>query len=122
MSASIPGDFRRKIKTVDELRGLIGARPRDKKVIMCHGTFDVVHPGHVRHLLYARGKADLLIASLTCDEHISKANFRPFVPETLRALNLPAQENVEHVVIESNPTPLDLLRKVYPDNISKGYD
>ena len=66
-----------KIKTVEELREIIGSRPREKKVIMCHGTFDVVHPGHIRHLLYAKGKADILIASLTSDEHIHKANFRP---------------------------------------------
>ncbi len=32
---------------------------------MCHGTFDLVHPGHVRHLLYAKNKADVLVASLT---------------------------------------------------------
>jgi cytidyltransferase-like protein len=66
-------DYRRKIKTREELRQLIGPRPRQKSVIMCHGTFDLVHPGHVRHLMYARSKGDLLIASLTCDSHISKA-------------------------------------------------
>ncbi len=43
-----------KIKTAEEICAAIGARPRAKKVIMCHGTFDVVHPGHVRHLLYAK--------------------------------------------------------------------
>ena len=61
----------------------IGPRPREKKVIMCHGTFDIVHPGHVRHLLYAKSKADILVASLTADAHITKANFRPFVPQEL---------------------------------------
>ena len=52
---------------------LIGPRPREKKVIMCHGTFDLVHPGHLRHLLYAKSKADILVASLTADAHITKA-------------------------------------------------
>ena len=42
---------------------------------MCHGTFDLVHPGHIRHLMYAKSKADILVASLTCDAHISKANY-----------------------------------------------
>ena len=59
---------------------------------MCHGTFDIVHPGHVRHLLYAKSKADILVASLTADAHIAKANFRPFVPQELRAFNLAALE------------------------------
>ena len=59
---------------------------------MCHGTFDIVHPGHIRHLLYAKSKGDILVASLTADAHIAKANFRPFVPQELRAFNLAALE------------------------------
>ena len=64
-----------KIKTAAEIAALIGAPPRGKKVVMCHGTFDIVHPGHVRHLLYAKSKADMLVASLTADAHITKAQF-----------------------------------------------
>src|SRR5438309_544443 len=98
-------DYRRKVKTRDELRAAIGPRPRAKTVIMCHGTFDLVHPGHIRHLMYAKDKADLLIASLTSDSHIDKANFRPFVPQNLRAMNLAALEIVDYVVVDDNPTP-----------------
>src|SRR5215831_14044942 len=89
-----------KVKTVTDLAALIGPRPRNKKVIMCHGTFDIVHPGHVRHLLYAKSKGDILIASLTADANIVKANFRPFVPQELRAFNLAALECVDYVVID----------------------
>ncbi len=42
--------LQKKIKTRQELLELIGPRPRSKQVIMCHGTFDIVHPGHIRHL------------------------------------------------------------------------
>ena len=73
---------------------------------MCHGTFDVVHPGHIRHLLYAKTKAKILIASLTSDDHINKSNMRPYVPEDLRAQNLAALEMVNYVIIDKNPTPL----------------
>ena len=115
-------DFRRKIKTLDELRTLIGTRPRRKTVIMCHGTFDVVHPGHIRHLLFAKSKADLLIASLTGDAHVAKGEFRPFVPEALRAMNLAALEAVDYVLIDQNPTPLGNLRTLQPDYFAKGFD
>lgn len=113
---------KRKIKTVDELKQIIGGRPRTKKAIMCHGTFDVVHPGHIRHLMYAKGKADILIASITADAFISKANFRPFVPEQLRALNLAALEAVDFVIIDRDPTPLRNLADLQPDFFAKGYD
>lgn len=112
----------RKIKTVEQLCAIIGSRPRQKKVIMCHGTFDVVHPGHVRHLLYAKTKGDILIASLTADEHIMKANSRPYVPEDLRAINLAALEVVDYVIIDRKPTPLQNLSLVQPDYFAKGYE
>jgi rfaE bifunctional protein kinase chain/domain/rfaE bifunctional protein nucleotidyltransferase chain/domain len=111
-----------KIKTVDELCTIIGPRPRAKKVIMCHGTFDVVHPGHVRHLLYAKTKGDILVASLTADEHIKKANFRPYVPEDLRAINLAALEVVDYVIIDREATPLKNLDAIRPDYFAKGYE
>ena len=114
--------YRRKIKTRDELRELIGARPRSRKVIMCHGTFDLVHPGHIRHLMYARSKADVLVASLTSDAHINKAHYRPFVPQQLRAMNLAALEVVDYVLIDEQPTPLDNLAYLQPDYFAKGYE
>jgi rfaE bifunctional protein kinase chain/domain/rfaE bifunctional protein nucleotidyltransferase chain/domain len=116
------GDYRRKIKLKEELFEAIGSRPRAKKVIMCHGTFDIVHPGHIRHLMYAKEKADILIASLTCDAHISKANFRPFVPEQLRAMNLAALEVVDYVIIDRNPTPIENIKFIQPDYFAKGYE
>lgn len=112
----------RKIKTVEQLCAVIGPRPREKKVIMCHGTFDVVHPGHVRHLLYAKTKGDILVASLTADEHIKKANFRPYVPEDLRAINLAALEVVDYVIVDHEATPLRNLEVIQPDYFAKGYE
>lgn len=114
--------FSHKIKTAEQIREAIGPRPRRKKVIMCHGTFDVVHPGHVRHLLYAKTKADILIASLTSDVHIMKGNMRPYVPEDLRAINLAALEMVDYVVIDRDPTPLKNLTVIQPDYFAKGYE
>jgi rfaE bifunctional protein kinase chain/domain len=114
--------FSHKIKNAEEVREAIGPRPRRRKVIMCHGTFDVVHPGHVRHLLYAKTKADLVIASLTADVHIKKGNMRPYVPEELRAINLAALEMVDYVIIDREATPLKNLGVIQPDYFAKGYE
>lgn len=115
-------DYRHKIKTIDDLIKIIGQRPRDKKVIMCHGVFDLVHPGHIRHLIYVKERADIIIASLTCDEHVTKAQHRPFVPQDLRALNLAALEMVDYVIIDNNPTPLESIARLQPDYVAKGYE
>ena len=111
-----------KIKSPAEIAAAIGPRPRQRKVIMCHGTFDIVHPGHIRHLLYAKSQGDILIASLTADAHIQKANFRPYVPQELRAFNLAALEAVDFVVIDNDPTPIRNLKIIQPDFFAKGYE
>jgi len=89
---------------------------------MCHGVFDVVHPGHLRHLLYAKSKADILVASITADAHISKGQYRPHIPQDLRALNLAAFEFVDFVLIDRNATPVENLRHIQPDFFAKGYE
>src|SRR5437773_334889 len=114
--------YSHKIKSPEELRRIIGPRPRDKRVIMCHGVFDVVHPGHVRHLLYAKSKADVLIASITADHHITKGMHRPHVPQDLRAVNLAAFEAVDYVLVDKNAKPIQNIRLLQPDFFAKGFE
>src|SRR5947207_12820717 len=107
--------YRHKIKTVDELQRTLGPRPRRRSVVMCHGVFDLVHPGHVRHLLYAKSKADTLVVSITGDAHIGKGSYRPYVPQELRALNLAALDVVDYVIVDDRSPPLDTLGRIPPD-------
>lgn len=122
MSISLTERYRHKIKTPEQLRDLLGPPPREHKVIMCHGVFDVVHPGHVRHLLYAKSKADVLVCSLTADKHITKGAHRPHIPQELRAANLAAFEMVDFVVIDANDKPLINLGIIRPDFFAKGFE
>lgn len=115
-------DFARKIKTVEEVVGIIEPFPRKKKIVMCHGTFDVVHPGHIRQLIYAKSKGDVLIVSLTADKHVTKGPLRPYVPQELRALNLAAFEIVDHVIIDENSTPIENILKLRPNYFVKGFE
>ncbi|HZO47130.1 MAG TPA: PfkB family carbohydrate kinase [Xanthobacteraceae bacterium] len=114
--------YRHKIKSPEELRDIIGPRPRARRVIMCHGVFDVVHPGHVTHLIYAKSKADVLVASITADHHITKGTHRPHVPQDLRAVNLAAFEVVDYVVIDRNAKPIENIRLIQPDYFAKGFE
>ena len=122
MMVSLTAQFGHKIKTVDELCELVGPRPREKKVIMCHGVFDVVHPGHMRHLIFAKNKGDILIASLTADRHIEKGTYRPHVPQDIRAANLAAFEVVDYVLIDKNAKPLENIATIQPDFFAKGFE
>ncbi len=122
MSESLTARFGHKIKTREELLEAIGPFPREQKVIMCHGVFDVVHPGHIRHLVYAKGKVDILVASLTADVHNEKGLYRPHVPQDLRAANLAAFEVVDYVIIDKNAKPLKNIEFLQPDYFAKGFE
>ena len=114
--------YKNKVITVAELLKLAGSRPRQQKIILCHGVFDVVHPGHVRHLAYAKTKAEILVVSITADKHIKKGIYRPHVPEGLRALNLAAFEMVDYVIIDEEAKPLSNLASLQPDYFAKGFE
>lgn len=111
-----------KICSSHELLAKIGEFPRQKKVIMCHGVFDICHPGHIRHLTYAKSKADILVASLTADRHITKGTYRPHVPENIRAESLAALEVVDYVIIDDNTAPFENIAMLKPDYFAKGFE
>ncbi|MEK6643131.1 MAG: PfkB family carbohydrate kinase [Planctomycetota bacterium] len=122
-----PSTYHRKIVPVSELIpalenqcGSDAPGSRRKTVIQCHGCFDIVHPGHIRYLQFARAQGDILVVSITGDALISKGETRPYIPQELRAENLAALEFVDYVVIDSNPTARDLLDRIRPDVYVKG--
>jgi rfaE bifunctional protein kinase chain/domain len=111
-----------KIVNSKELIKRIGKFPRQKKVLMCHGVFDLVHPGHIRHLEYCKKHCDFLVVSITTDSHVLKSDLRPYVPENLRALNLAAIELIDYVLIDNESKPLKNLKFIKPDIYGKGYE
>lgn len=96
------------------------ARSRGQRVVQCHGCFDIVHPGHVRHLRQAKAMGDLLLVTITGDALISKGSGRPLIPQELRAENLAALDFVDWVVIDEHATASELLEVTRPDLYVKG--
>jgi rfaE bifunctional protein kinase chain/domain/rfaE bifunctional protein nucleotidyltransferase chain/domain len=92
-----------------------------RSVVLCHGCFDIVHPGHLRYLQFARQQGDVLVVSLTGDDAIEKSDgMRPYIPQELRAENLAALEFVDHVVIAEATTAEPVVRGLKPDVYIKG--
>lgn len=113
--------FQRKIVNAAALAQMLREqRAAGRKVVQCHGCFDIVHPGHLRYLQSARRLGDLLVVSLTGDANVSKGPDRPYIPQDLRAENLAALEFVDWVVIDPNPTAADLIALLRPDVYVKG--
>lgn len=122
MSANFFNKYKNKIVTTSTLLKKIRKFRIKKKIAMCHGVFDVVHPGHVRHLAYVKSRAEILIVSITSDKFINKGIYRPHVPQLIRALNLAAFEMVDYVIIDNNKEPLKNILKIKPNFYAKGFE
>src|ERR1700676_2218175 len=88
IAATIPAisNPRDKVRTVDELAGFIQTiRATGRSVVQAHGTFALLHLGHVRHLESARLMADFLVVTVTADHHVNKGPGRPVFGAELRA-------------------------------------
>jgi len=98
------------------------ARDVGSRVVHCHGCFDIVHPGHVRHLRQAKQLGDILLITITGDAAIDKGTGRPLIPQELRAENLAALDFVDWVCVEPSATAVGLLEGVKPDVYVKGQE
>ncbi len=112
-----------KIQTIENLANLAReVQKNGRKVVLCHGVFDLVHMGHVRHLEVARREGDILIVTTTADAHVNKGPGRPIFTEQLRAEMLAALQGVDWVGINHGPTAESLLDTIRPDVYVKGSD
>lgn len=95
------------------------ARAQGKTVVQCHGCFDIVHPGHLRYLEFARQQGDVLIVTVTGDAATAEGA-QPYIPQEIRAENLAALMFVDHVHIVADPTAEKVLAEVRPEIYVKG--
>lgn len=110
----------------EELFSFVAARRLEGKCIgFTNGVFDLVHPGHVSLLRYARECCDILIVGLNSDSSVrllGKGSDRPINCELDRAIILGALEMVDATSIFEEETPLALIELIRPDVLIKGSD
>jgi len=114
-----------KVLTRAELRGLVAEwRRRGEKVILTNGCFDLLHVGHVRYLHGAKALGGRVVVAINSDESVRtlKGEGRPLMPEAERAEIIAALEDVDAVVVFSEPDVRAIIREIAPDVQAKGTD
>lgn len=105
-----------KIKELDQLGILLaGAKASGKRIVHCHGTFDVLEVGQIRHLEAAKSLGDLLVVTVIPDRSIHTEQARPELSEKLRAETVAALQMVDYVGIGQTASAAATIRTLKPD-------
>lgn len=111
-----------KIVTKEEFK--VKIRPQlkseGKSIALCHGVFDLVHPGHIVHLKQGKASADILVVSITAARYVRKGPGRPYYDDSTRLQVLSELECVDYVILSEGYTVDDVVESVEPDFYVKG--
>ena len=115
--------MKNKIQSLDSLEKIvIKEKRKKKKIVLCHGVFDLLHVGHIKHFEESKKQGDLLIVSITTDAYVSKGPNRPAFNEKLRLEALAALEVIDYIVLSNFPTAIQVIKKIKPNIYCKGPD
>lgn len=103
----------------DKLKNL---QASGKKIVLCHGCFDLMHPGHIKYFQAAKKMGDILVVTVTPDIYVDKGPGRPVFNQQLRAESIAALECVDYVAINKWPRADETLRLLRPDIYVKGQE
>ena len=103
-------------KTISKLKAI------GKKVVLCHGVFDLLHIGHINHFKEAKNLGDILIVTVTQDKYVNKGPNRPIFPLNTRMESIAALKDVDYVAPNMFPNAIRLIKKLKPDIYCKGKD
>src|SRR6202162_2728715 len=121
--AGRPQSPREKVRTLAEVAATCEqSRRAGQTVVQAHGTFDLLHLGHVRHLEAARKLGDVLIVTVTADRFVNKGPGRPVFNAELRAEMLATLEYVDWVSINDAPDAVSAIEAIRPSIYIKGQD
>ena len=92
------------------------------KLILCHGTFDYLHYGHLRMFEAAKRLGSMLVVTLTADQYVNKGPGRPLFTQAERAYSISKCKDVDKVEVCFHKTGLPMIEKYQPDVYVKGQD
>jgi D-beta-D-heptose 7-phosphate kinase/D-beta-D-heptose 1-phosphate adenosyltransferase len=99
-------------------------REAGQRIVFTNGCFDLLHPGHLSLLQYAKSLGDILVLAINSDAGVRrlKGPSRPVLSQDDRAAMLGALGCVDAVTIFDEDTPLETVRCVQPEILVKGQD
>lgn len=115
--------MRSKIVKIENLKSLINKlKLKNKKIVHCHGVFDVVHIGHLKHFEEAKKRGDKLIVTVTSDKYVNKGSGRPIFKQNKRIEFLSHISCIDYVCLSESESAINVLKIIKPNFYIKGQD
>ncbi len=115
--------MKKKILNLSQLKKQTDFQKKNgKKIVLCHGVFDLLHIGHIKHFKKAKSLGNILVVTLTSDKFVNKGPNKPTFNEKLRAESLASLEIIDYVCINDFKTSINILKKIRPNIYCKGAD
>ena len=92
------------------------------KIVQCHGVFDLLHIGHIRHFKKAKSYGDILVVSVTDDKFVNKGPGRPAFTINNRVKFLKEISTIDFVCVSNDFTSEKIIRNLKPNFYCKGND
>ena len=113
----------KKIISIKSLEKVISKlKAKGKKVVLCHGVFDLLHIGHIKHFKEAKKLGDILVATVTQDKYVNKGPNRPIFLLNTRMESIAALKDIDYVAPNIFSNAIQLIKMLKPDIYCKGKD
>ena len=110
-----------KLVELDDLAEIAESlRAAGRTIVHCHGVFDLLHIGHMRHFRRAKELGDALFVTVTPDQWVDKGPHRPAFHQDLRLEAIASLECVDRVSLNKWPTAVETIKLIRPNVYVKG--
>ena len=93
-----------------------------KKIVLCHGVFDLLHVGHINYFKSSKVYGDILVVSVTSDKFVNKGPGRPAFSINNRLKFLQAIDCIDYLYVSNEITAEKVIKNLKPNFYCKGND
>ncbi len=95
-------------------------RSAGRRIVHCHGVFDILHVGYIHYLQHACAHGDVLVVTVRGDAQFAPGEAPPAFSQELRAQALAALDCVNLIAICPEADSLEAIRRIRPDVFVRG--
>ena len=113
--------IKNKIIDIQDLK-ILRKKNRNKKIVLVHGVFDLIHKGHIQYFKEAKKFGEILVVSVTDDKYVNKGVNRPYFNSLDRINFLAELELIDFVILSQNKSSVEVINSLRPNYYVKGPD